>query len=200
MSLRLLLAGVWMPEGTMRRELLHVEEVTNDALDSVLRESIPSYSPPSGDNEGNGLDGIRTRMARGHRQRVDALLDRIGREKGIPLAREALFKAGLELGKDARERLKIADSEGDLERAAKVLYRVLGIEISMSFAAGEARMRVSRCSLSSHYSEVTCAVLSAADEGMVSGLSPRAEMRFQESITSGKGECLAIIKFQEGRG
>jgi hypothetical protein len=198
MSLRLRLAGLWTPEGTMRRELLHVEEVTNEALDSLLRARIPGYSPPSLDQGEQDLEGIRARMARGHRRRVDAFLGELGREEGTSSGREALFRAGVQLGREARARLRVGDSAKDLERAAMVLYRVLGIEISVSISDGKGRMRVSRCSLSPHYSESTCAVLSAADEGMVQGLSPRAEMRFQECITSGRRECLALIDFREG--
>jgi hypothetical protein len=33
---------------------------------------------------------------------------------------------------------------------------------------------------------------------MVKGLNPRAEMRFTESITSGRTECLALIELREG--
>lgn len=189
-----------MPRGAMRRELLRVEEATNRALDEVLRERVPSFHTPPPQDSDDDPDGIRARMARGHRLRVDALLRELGREEGAKAGRQALFKAGMELGKEARARLGVGDGREDLERAARVLYKVLGIEISMSFEGNEGRMRVSRCSLSPHYSESTCAVLSAADEGMVHGLNPRAEMHFTESITSGKRECLAMIRLEEVRG
>ena len=198
MSARLSLAEVWLPKGTVRKELLRVEETSNRALDSVLTERVPSYLVPRLEPIDGSPGSIRARMAKGHRERVDVLLRELGREEGTRLGRMAVFKAGEELGRDARARLKVGENPRDIERAAKVLYKVLGIDISISISGYKGEMRVTRCSLSSYYSENTCSVLSAMDAGMFHGLSPRIRMRFTESITSGSKECLAEIEMGEG--
>lgn len=198
MSARLSLAEVWLPKGTVRRELLRVEETSNRALDSVLSERVPSWkAPPLEPTEGSP-ESIRARMAKGHRARVEVLLRELGREEGTRLGREAVFEAGEELGKEARARLKVGDGPRDIERAARVLYKVLGIDIQITISGGQGEMRVMRCSLSSHYTQDTCSVLSAMDAGMFHGLSPRIELHFIESITSGKEECLASLKLEAG--
>jgi hypothetical protein len=192
------MAGLWTPRASARGELLRIEEATNQALDALLLQHVPGYSPPRLDRPSGDLEAIRERMARGHRLRVDRLLNEIGREEGIRLGRAALHPVGLMLGGEARARLGVGDGAKDLERAAKVVYRILGIEIEMELSEGGGRMRVRRCSLSPHYSQDTCAVLSATDEGMVSGLSPRARMEFVEHITSGSSGCLARIQIEGG--
>lgn len=198
MSLRLAAASLWMPRGTMRRELLHVEEVTNGALDAALMEVMQGYAPPPLEEVGGDLERLRDRMSSGHRRRVEILIDRIGREGGIEKARTALHQAGLSLGREARGKLRLTDRPADLERAAAVLYRILGIDMTMMISQGKGEMRVRRCALSRKYSRETCMALCATDEGLVNGLNPRAEMRFQEHLTSGAPECVAILTLREG--
>jgi len=198
MSARLALAEIWLPKGTVIKELLRVEGASNRALDSVLTERVPTYRTPLLEPIEGGPEGIRVRMAKGHRARVDILLKELGREEGTRLGRRAVFEAGEELGRDARARLRVGGGARDIERAAKLLYRVLGIDISISISGDKGEMRVTRCSLSSHYSKDTCSVLSAMDAGMFRGLSPRIRMHFSQSITSGSKECLAAIEMGEG--
>jgi hypothetical protein len=93
----------------------------------------------------------------------------------------------------------LKDTKGDLMKAARVLYGILGIEFSIvEYPDGE-RMKVSRCALSGHYSHETCIIMSAIDEGTVSGLNQRARMQFEGHITGGSPHCIARIEFGEER-
>ena len=69
-------------------------------------------------------------MARGHERKVRILIEGLGRERAIALGRDALFRTGMGLGKEAKARLGVTkDTKDDLVRAAKVLYHILGIEL-----------------------------------------------------------------------
>ena len=138
-------------------------------------------------------------MARGHERKVRTLIEGVGRERAIALGREALFRTGLALGKEAKARLRVKGTKDDLFRAAKVFYQVLGIEFIILAGPNGERMEVTRCALSPHYSPETCAILSAVDEGAASGISPGARMLFREHITDGTPRCLATIDFWEER-
>ena len=187
MNVRLRAASLWMPRFLMAREVERVRANTNAALDALLARNgleIPK------DEGGAGLEERRKAMARGHRRRVEALVDGLGRDRAIALGREALYRTGQELGRDARARLGVEGGKDDLLMAARVLYRILGIEFTVS---GDI-LEVHRCALSEHYSSDTCRMLSAVDEGVVSGLSPRARMRFEEHLTDGAPRCVARLR------
>lgn len=200
MSLRLAIASAYLPKRTIRKELLHVEQVTNSALDDAIMATFPGYATQAlatGDME---LEGLRDRMALGHKERVAILVEALGRERAVEVARGALFRAGTLIGKEAREKLGVRDVPSDLQKAARVLYRVLGIEFTMSYHDGRGEMRVHRCALARRYDSSTCAVLCATDEGVVHGLSERAELKFTQHLTSGKPECVAEFRFRKERG
>jgi hypothetical protein len=199
MSLRLRLASLWMPRFIMAREVERIRSSTNASLDALLAEHVPDVS--MGEREGviSGLAERRSVMARGHERRIMALVKGVGRERAISLGREALLRTGMEFGKDAKERLGVNETKDDLIRAARVLYRILGIEFMIVAGPEGERIEVTRCAISLHYSPETCAVLSAVDEGAISGMSPKASMRFQKYITDGSTRCVAMIDFGEER-
>lgn len=196
MSLKLLLASLWTPQYVLIRELDRVAEVTNRTLNELLTEHAPSVRDTSKVEHlsGKTLEERRASMAEGHSLRVKALMNAVGVEKAISLGRESMFKAGVQLGQEARRRLQVGKGMKDLVRAARIMYRVLGIEFRVEWeSTGGAIMRVSRCALSDHYSAEICMILSAADEGVVRGLNPGVGMRFTERITSGSPVCVACI-------
>lgn len=197
MSARLLLASRWMPRVMMAREVERIRARTNATLDTLMT-AHGVVAPPGDGRTGRSLEERRAAMALEHERRVRALVEALGREKAVTLGREALFRTGLELGREARERLGVRDDREDLLRAAKVLYRILGIEFAMVGDPDGERMEVSRCALSHLYSEETCLVLSAVDEGVVSGLVPGASMRFEKRLTDGSPRCVAAVRL-EGR-
>jgi hypothetical protein len=181
----------------MAREIERIWSTTDAALDALLAEHAPEYQMEGRQEPGRRLEERRAAMALSHERKVRALIEAVGRERAISLGREALFPVGLALGKDARDRLGIKDTKEDLLRAAGVLYRILGIEFIVESGPGGDRMEVIRCALSQHYSREACMVLSALDEGAVSGLSPRGSMLFDERITDGSPRCVARIEFRE---
>ncbi|MCX6649029.1 MAG: L-2-amino-thiazoline-4-carboxylic acid hydrolase [Candidatus Bathyarchaeota archaeon] len=136
----------------------------------------------------------RAAMASNHNALVKALIDGIGEDKAVEIGRAALFKVGQDLGEEARIRFSVGDSLEDLILAARVMYKVLGIDFDVHGGGKELTIEIDRCALSETYSEITCMVTSAADEGVVRGLNPSVRMRFETRITSGYPTCVARIK------
>ena len=200
MSLKLWLASVWTPGATLAGMQDRVARSTIAALDALLEEHAPGRlkgmngRKGDGGGKGEGLDQRLAAMASAQNERVRALVAALGRDEAIRLGREALFSVGKALGGLARRELSVGDGPADLERAARVLYRSLGIHLIFENAKdGALVMRVDRCALSRHYCEEACLILGAGDEGMVSGLSPPHSMRFEQRMTAGPAECRALI-------
>lgn len=201
MSLKLLLASVWLPNYVLKGELEKVAATTTDALRSLLEEVAPNelqkvsmeIKPPTG-----SIEERRAVMATNHSLLVKSLSDGIGHDRAVEVGREALFKVGVRLGEESRKRLGVGDSVEDLLMAARVMYSVLGIRFTFSGEDGDHRIEFQRCALSEHYSELTCTVLSAIDEGVVRGLNPKASMSFERKITSGFPTCTACVTITPG--
>jgi len=197
MSWKLALASLWLPPWTTRRELSRVGAVTTSVLDRLLAEC--SLETLEGTRRGDfalrgSLKERRAALAAGHSARVARLNELLGREAGIEKARSALFDAGVELGEEARRRLSVGRTRRDLLRAARILYRVLGIDFHAEWSAdGAARIRILRCALACEYTRDACLALSATDAGVVAGLWTGATLEFDERITEGKRACLARL-------
>lgn len=199
MSIRLRMASLWMPRSLMEREIERIRSSTDAALDALLAIHHPDAVIEKEEMAGRGLEDKRSAMARSHERKVRALIDSVGRERAIGLGREALFLTGQVLGREAKVRLGVKDTREDLLRAARVLYRILGIDFYLVAGPEGERMEVTRCSLSPHYTKDTCTVLSAVDEGTFSGLCPGASLQFKEYISNGSARCVAMIDFKEDR-
>lgn len=195
MSLRLTIVSLWMPRSMMAREVERIRASTDAALDELLARYAPDSVVENPNMAVHRLEDRRAAMAQGHERKVRALVQSLGRERAISLGREALFRAGLALGEEAKARLGVKDSRSDMLKAAGVLYHILGIDFVIVAGPEGERMEVSRCSLSRHYSEETCRVMSAVDEGTFKGLCPAAGLRFIRHITDGSPRCVAIVDF-----
>ena len=137
-------------------------------------------------------------MAQTQAELVETLEAKIGHEEAVRLGREALFSVGQNLGKQARKRLGVRDNPKDLTRAARILYRVLGIEFHLEWhSKSKATAIIDRCVLAEQYSKLTCEVLSATDEGVINGLQPKVTMKFKQYMTSGCKNCRADINLDE---
>ena len=137
-------------------------------------------------------------MAQTQAKLVESLVAAIGREETIRLGREALFLVGQDIGKQTRLKLGLKDNQKDLTRAAKILYRVLGIDFHLQWRdSSNATAIIDRCFLAENYSKLTCEVLSATDEGVIKGLQPNATMKFKKYMTNGCKNCRADIHFNE---
>jgi len=197
-SLRLRVAAAWTPEAALVGLVDRLARSTLEALDALVAEHAPGGAAPRRDEAtapAGGLEQRRAAMASAQGARVRALVEALGRERAVEAGREALYPVGVRLGEEARRALGVGDGLGDLERAARILYRALGIDFTLERREGGAMlMRVHRCALACRYSEEACEVLSAADEGVVAGLSPGHRMRFERRMTGGPAECLARIE------
>jgi len=198
MGLKLLFLSWWTPKFFIRDQLANVSESTTKALQTLLdaHSNIASANPTSVVAE--SIEQKRSNMAKEHARLVDALAAAVGREQAVKLAREALFSVGEEMGKQARSRLGVGDSLVDLAQSVKVIYRILGIDCHLeSFDKSNAVLVVDKCPLSERYSTLTCEVLSAVDEGVISGLHPNIDLQFKEYITSGCPKCKATIHLNQ---
>lgn len=199
MSLKLRIASFWIPESLLIKELDRVAKLTISELDKVLKEYAgDSHFLGTEDYMLNGdITERRAAMAAAHNVRVNALVNAIGYNKAIKIGREAMFRAGERLGQDARGRFGVGESRQDLILAARILYKVLGIDFEVKEQNGNIILLIQRCALANYYLLETCKVLSAADEGVVRGLNENFTMAFRERITEGAPECIAIIELKD---
>ncbi len=194
MSIRLKIASLWLPDFILKKELDKVAMETIGGLKVVLRQHTPEKVEMINDEISNGdLEKRRFAMARLHNECVNLLIEELGYEKAIKIGRKAMFKAGYKLGQEARQKLGVGNDFKDLELAARILYKILGIEFKLENKGGNIIMVVNRCALSKYYSPEACMILSAADEGVVRGLNENMSMEFKERITEGASECIAYI-------
>ena len=187
----------WTPNYIIRRELHNISQQTTCALKTLLALYAPQESgEPINQQIPLSIQEMRTEMAQTHARMVGILDAAVGHEKAVELGRKALFEVGVNLGKQTRTRLGVSDSPKDLIKAAKILYRILGIEFHMGrFDDTHAEAIIDQCALARKYSGLTCQVLSATDEGVIKGLQPNADMQFKEYMTNGGSSCRAHIQF-----
>ncbi len=199
MGLKLKILSYWTPSVVINQMLDKINMQTTAAFEKLLAVNSPQILNNEGSEEtaiSRGIDQKRTVIAKQHVKMVDALVSAVGREKAVNLGRTALFEVGKELGHEVREMLGVGDNPNDLILAARVLYRVLGIDFRVEWSGGNtAVLVVNKCALASEYSELTCLVLSATDEGVMQGLNPTTQMQFREYITDGATACKADILF-----
>ena len=199
MGLRLLILDWWTPKSIIRKELANVSDLTITALQSIVAQYAPQeLVANTKQRTSTSIKEQRADMAQTHVKLVEKLEAALGHEKAVTLGREALFLVGENLGKQTRNRLGIGNSSNDLTKAAKILYRVLGIDFHLEWLdKSNAEVFIDRCALAEHYSKLTCEVLSATDEGVIKGLQPNAKLQFKEYMTSGCRKCKADIHLNE---
>jgi predicted ArsR family transcriptional regulator len=196
MSIRLRIASLWLPDFILKRELDKVANDTIKGLKDVLKQYAPQKIEEINKKDGNlkgKMEERREKMAEIHNDYVKMLIEELGYDDAIKIGRNAMFKVGYELGQEARQKLGVGNNFEDLELAAKILYKILGIEFKIENRDENIIMVVNRCVLSKYYSSEACMILSAADEGVVKGLNENMNMQFKERITDGASECLACI-------
>jgi hypothetical protein len=204
LGFRLLFLSWWTPKYLIYRELCRVDALTTDALESLLKKHSPNNKEDKSKkalSSGEDIEERRTAMAVKHSSLVVRLAEVLGKEEAIRLGREALFKVGEGLGGETCQKLGVGKSLQDLFRAAKILYRVLGIDFEVELQdPNSAILIINRCALSANYSDLTCQVLSATDEGTIKGLNQNMIMTFTERITSGQPKCKAKITLKMNGG
>jgi hypothetical protein len=177
LNLRLALAEIGVPSILRNRRFRGLAALTADA-----------FSVPEPDFSARSWEARLEAFARWTR----ALADRAA-EDGAEAARigvrlrERAFAFGGRLRKDLKPR-----HPAEVMRAARVLYRLIGIDFQGT-AGGE--IVVSRCSFSGIYAPATCALIAALDEGLLTGLAGGGSLRFSSRITEGGGCCRARFRF-----
>jgi hypothetical protein len=197
LGIRLLFLSWWTPKYIIYRELCRVDALTSGALESLLHKYSPNNKEDKSKNGsflGESIEDKRTAMALKHSNLVNKIAGVLGKEEAMKLGREEMFKVGEELGSETCQRLGVGRRLKDVVRAAKILYRVLGIDFEVEQQNSHtAVLIVNRCALAANYSELTCQVLSATDEGTIKGLNKSMIMTFNERITGGQPKCKARI-------
>ena len=200
MGLKLLLLSWWTPKYVIRKELENISNRTTKALKALNSKYACKQDDATNQEQkpSKNLQEQRATMAQAHVKLVETLAATIGYEDAVKLGREALFLVGQNLGEQARSRLSVSDSPNDLTKAAKILYRVLGIEFHLEWHdQSRATVIIDQCALARQYSKLTCEVLSATDEGVIKGLQPNLTMKFKKYMTSGCKNCWADINLDE---
>lgn len=198
MGLRLLLLGLWTPKYVIRRELDDISNQTTAALKALIPEGAIKEDDTQNTQPPRSIQQQRANMARTHEKLVETLEAAVGHEEAVKRGREALFSVGLKVGKQARSRLGVGGNPKDLIKAAKILYRVLGINFTLQWVDhSNAEATINRCALSEQYSKFACEVLSATDEGVITGLQENVKMKFKQYMTSGCKVCKADIHIDE---
>lgn len=198
MGLRLLILGWMTPKFIIRRELENISDKTTKALNLLTSKYATKTFDTESQERPKSVQEQRAVMAQTQAKLVETLATAVGHDEAVKLGRETLFSVGQNLGKQARRSLGVGDSPKDLTRAAKILYRILGIEFHLEWhGQSSATLVIDRCSLAEQYSKITCEILSATDEGVINGLQPKLTMKFKDYMTNGCKNCRANINLDQ---
>jgi L-2-amino-thiazoline-4-carboxylic acid hydrolase len=194
MNIKLFLMSIWIPKFVLINELEQTSKIINKSIDDLLeRYSIPK---PIIDTQMKGnLDERRLIMAKNHKILINCIIERFGFEKALKICRKELFEAGHMMGCNTKERLKVKNVD-DAIVAARIIYKVLGINFIIEKNRKDIVLRIQSCTLATIYSTETCEIMSAVDEGVMKGLNEKMSMNFTKRITEGAEECAACINIK----
>lgn len=109
-----------------------------------------------------------------------------------PVVSHRMWENAHALGGSLRRLLGVR-TRGEALRAARVAYRMIGIDLR---ADPLGRVAVDRCAFAEWYSPPVCTLLSSLDAGLIAGLTDGGRLSFSERITEGRPRCLARITWQ----
>lgn len=109
-------------------------------------------------------------------------------------ARRRLRALGAEFGSRIGGDLRLR-SRSDVMRAGRLLYGFLRIDFRGTADGG---IVIRRCYFSEFYAPSTCDLISALDEGILSGLAGGGTLAFASRLTEGSGACRAQFVFPKG--
>jgi hypothetical protein len=194
MSIKLFLMSIWIPKFVLNKELEQTSDILNKQINDLMERY--SISKPHIDNQLKGsMEERRLIMANNHEILLNCIIERLGFEKALKVCREELFKAGYKMGCDTKKRLKVKNIEDSIV-AARIIYKVLGINFIVEEKGKDIVLRIKSCELSASYSQRTCEIMSAVDEGVIMGLNDKMSMKFINKITEGADECTACINIK----
>jgi hypothetical protein len=108
-------------------------------------------------------------------------------QQDLPGIRIRLYDQAYRLGHQLRNQFRIK-TDGQVMAMGRILYEVLGIEFQ---DAGQGRIAIHKCFFSEYYTGPICQLISALDEGVLSGLSGGGRLDFSQRLTEGKECCQA---------
>lgn len=103
---------------------------------------------------------------------------------------DRLFAGAYRMGRELRATFRITTT-GEALRAARLLYRALGIDLRAT-PGGE--VTVCRCFFSAYYEAPVCRLIASLDAGLFAGLSNGGRLTFTERITEGSCCCKAHLR------
>ena len=177
----LLLAGLWVPPPLKKRALAELAALTAEAF---------GCPPPalSGLSWPERLEAYARFTASEARR---ALL----RPADLPLIRAGLREKARGFGARMARRFGAADPGQGL-RLARILYGAIGIDF---VGRPDGGILIRSCGFSRHYDGPVCGLVSALDEGVLSGLAGGGRLEFRERLTEGGRACRADFIFEEPR-
>jgi hypothetical protein len=178
MSLRLRALELHIPAWVTRSAVRRLFEVTASAF---------GRDPPRVD--GSDHRALLERYASFTARSVEMAL--AGRTDLDELSRR-MWNGAHGLGTTLRRRLGVR-TRGDALRAARLAYRMIGIDVR---ADPDGRLVVDRCFFADGYSPQVCRVMSSLVAGMIAGLTEGGRLTFSERITEGRPRCLARIAWE----
>jgi hypothetical protein len=180
MSLRLRLAELYTPRFVRKKKILELFGLTAQALGAPV-PSLSGYSDES----------VLRAYARFTRDHAAARLEPAVRVEEL---KTDLYDRAFKFGSGLRRALRLS-KPGDVMRAARFLYRFIGIEFR---GHPDGTIVIRRCAFSDYYSAPVCALVSSLDEGVLAGLAGGGRLAFAKRITEGNDRCLATFTFPEG--
>ena len=108
-------------------------------------------------------------------------------EERMARIRQQLFQQAFQYGQGWRKKFGLS-TMSEVMRAAKVLYRAIGIEFKGN---EQGDIEIDRCFFSHYYTSATCWVISALDSGLMAGLAGGGKLSFSQRITEGATSCRA---------
>jgi len=119
----------------------------------------------------------------------------------IPALKTHLYRNAYPLGAKLRQWFTV-DTMEDVMELGQILYQAIGVEIVgdtrddvQGYSLGS--VTVKRCYFSQFYSAPVCDLISALDDGVLSGLSGGGRLSFSERITEGRQFCKAKLSSRE---
>jgi len=168
-----------MPPFIRKRELKKLFRFTAEAFDL----KTPELSRLS-------CDELLSAYAAFTRMAADQLESR---PSAAVIVQQRLFQQAQAYGRWWRTRFRLS-TMSEAMRAARVLYRAIGIEFR---SADGGLIEIRRCFFSAYYTSATCRVISALDAGLVAGLARSGGLVFSQRITEGAAMCVACCTERE---
>jgi hypothetical protein len=176
-NLRLAAAEIGVPGPIRTRKFRELAALTADAF------QVPEPEFPARPREARLEDFARWTRDLAERTAAD---EAAAVSAGIRL-RERSFIFGSRLRRILKPR-----NPAEVMRAARVLYRLIGIDFQ---GTEDGEIIVSRCFFSGIYAPSTCAMIAALDEGVLAGLAGGGSLRFIGRLTEGGDCCRARFRF-----